>query len=178
MNMRKLAVIYLFCFLPAILLADTELKWIYYDSDSYEEPAGGSFTFLVNPKDNVYAMSLAQEAWIRNTPIFGGAFISLMYNGIETNWYSSLGCTIRVMPGWRIAPFAGGGGAYNLGFYSDSNEDSRKNDSYWSGHVEGGLRLWSSERLIFVEILCRYTWTSLGNKHDYWFAGVATRPGL
>lgn len=180
MSVEKLYIICLYCSMTAMLFAGVEYesRWGYYDADNYEERVGGSFSFLVNPKDDVYALSLAEEGWIRRTPVFGGAFIAILYNGIETNWYSSLGCTIRIMPHWMIVPFIGTGGAYNLAFSSNSNDKTQDETYYWSAHVEAGFRLWFHEELNFIEILGRYTWSSRGDKHDYWFVGLATRPGL
>ncbi len=60
----------------------------------------------------------------------------------------------------------------------DVSNLSNKSDSYWGGHVESGFRLWMNNRVRLLEILGRYTWSSLGTEHDYWLVGISTGVGI
>jgi hypothetical protein len=161
-----------------------------FDPEPYEEPAGGSFAFLLNPDDQVYGISGGSGTWLRGTPIFGDYFISLFSNEIENAVYSGVGMTIRIMPHWQIAPFIGGGGSYNYSFSHGSTTDSSvtttvttdewpdRGDSYWAAHAEAGVRVWFSNRLQLFEIMVRKNSTSLEGDRDYWLVGISTGVGL
>ena len=98
------------------------------------------------------------------------------------------------MPHWRFAPFAGGGGSYNYSLSnrnkttqtpstlappSDPNEPQDKGESYWGGHAEAGFRLWMANRVQLIELMGRYTWTSLeGDDRSYWTACISTGTGF
>ncbi len=160
------------------------------DTDAYEEPAGGSIAFLVNPDDQIYGVSGGSGVWLTGTPVFGDYFISLFGNGIEDAIYSGVGMTFRIMPHWRIAPFIGGGGSYNYSFsqktseeetiaeLTDTDEWPDRGDSYWAAHYEAGVRLWFRNRLQLLELMVRQTSTSLDGDRDYWLVSISTGVGL
>jgi hypothetical protein len=140
--------------------------------DDYEEPAGPNAHFLFNPADELYGVSVGGGIWLRNTPVFADYFASVFDDGYEESWYSAFGMTLRLMPHWRLAPFAGAGGSYDLAL-SSSTEDrpdtlSDGGECYWGGHVEAGLRAWFPWRYRMLEVGCRYTWTSLSDEREYW----------
>ena len=149
-----------------------------FDREDYEEEACGTFAFLFNTEDEVYGIGFGSGTWIKDSPVFGDYFISLFSNGIEDAFYTGLGMTIRIMPHWSVAPFVGGGGSYNFSWASDTDDDEELEDrgaSYWAGHAEAGVRVWTGGRLGLIELLGRYTWSSLEGERDYWLIGLSTR---
>jgi hypothetical protein len=163
------------------------------DAEDKEEPAGSSFMFAANPVDEIYGMTLGMGVWVRNTPFFGDYFLGMFQNGIEDAFYSNFGLTIRIMPHWKLAPFVGAGGSYNYSWSSstsasedeteaaaepEEDDSADRGDSYWSGHAETGFRLWIDNRLRLLEIMGRYTWSSLGSDRDYWLVGISTAAGI
>lgn len=161
-----------------------------FDREDYEEPAGASFAFLLNPVDDIYGISIGSGTWLAGTPVFGDYFVRLFYNGLEEATYSSLGMTLRIMPHWRTAPFVGAGGSYNYSFtraeansrdatFVVQGEDANiAGDSYWGGHVEAGLRIRFASRLQLLEFMGRYTWSSNSGDRDYWLVGISTGVGI
>jgi hypothetical protein len=157
-----------------------------YNVEDYEESAGGSAAFLLNPRDGIYGISVGSGTWLRNTPVFGDYFLDLFSNSIEDSWYTGAGMTLRLMPHWRLAPFVGAGGSYN---YSLSNHGSndvisapqsalpKRGESYWGGHVETGFRFWTGGIFRLFELNARYTWSALQGERDYWQIGIATGTG-
>ncbi len=164
------------------------------DHADYEEPAGASFAFLLNPADDIYGISVGSGVWLRGTPVFGDYFIRLYHSGIEDTVYSGIGMTFRLMPHWRLAPFIGVGGSYD---YSLSNpgetntvgsagvgvgtmaEPIDRGDSFWAGHVESGVRLWLANRVGLLEVFGRFTWTSFEeDDRDFWLMGIGTGMGF
>lgn len=157
-----------------------------FNREDYEESAGGSFSFLLNPEDDIYGMSFGDGTWLKGAPVFGDYQISLFSHGAEDSWYSAMAMTIRIMPRWRFAPFVGGGGSYNYSFkrqeenvllYEENTVDDR-GDSYWGGHAEAGFRIWLNNRVRLLELSARYTWTDLDGERDYWLAGITTGAGI
>ncbi|MFC1498149.1 hypothetical protein ACFLS1_06735 [Verrucomicrobiota bacterium] len=153
------------------------------EPEDREESAGGSFTFLLNPEDDIYGMSWNSGSWLKNTPVFGDYSMRLLSNKIEDSFYSGLGLTIRLMPHQRFAPFIGVGGSYNYSASSESSDDDDdeledRGASYWGGHVEAGFRVWLRNRMRLFEIMGRYTWSSLGDDHEYWLVGIGTGLGI
>jgi hypothetical protein len=180
-----------------ILLAALLLLWpsggrcAFEEEDENEEAAGASGGFLANPADKIYGVSVGYGVWIRETPVFGDYFVNLFSNGIEDSWYSGLGMTIRLMPHWRFAPFAGGGASYNYSLSGRSQveepsattatgrETDLRGDSYWGGHAEAGLRIWIPNRIRLLEIMGRYTWSSSRVADpDYWLVGLSLGAGI
>ena len=161
-----------------------------YDREDYEEPAGPSIAFLLNPSDDIWGISLGSGTWLTDTPVFGDYFVRLFYNGIEEATYSGIGMTLRLMPHWSVAPFVGAGGSYNYSFNraevdtSDStfvvqgDDYSAAGESYWGGHVETGLRIWFNSRVQLIEVMGRYTWSSNEGERDYWIVGISTGVGI
>jgi hypothetical protein len=161
-----------------------------FDRESYEEPAGASFAFLLNPSDDIWGIGIGSGTWLVGTPVFGDYFVRLFYNGLEEATYSSLGMTLRLMPHWRVAPFAGFGGSYNYSMSQPEIDDregavvvqgqdySGLGESYWGGHVEAGVRFWSSSRRKLFELMGRYTWSSNEGEKDYWLVGIGTGVGM
>jgi hypothetical protein len=162
-----------------------------FEAEDYEEEAGSSFAFLGNPADEIYGMSLGFGTWLKGTPVFGDYFVRLLKNGIEDSVYSGLGMTFRLMPHWRLAPFVGAGGGYDASLSNRAKEDEfqtqprdpeelpERGESYWGGHVESGVRLWTGNRIRLLELMGRYTWSSLSSDgHDYWLVGISTAAGI
>jgi hypothetical protein len=161
-----------------------------YNREDYEEPAGASFAFLLNPSEDIWGIAIGSGTWLVNTPVFGDYFIRLFYNGLEETTYSGIGMTLRLMPHWRVAPFAGAGGSYNYALNraeADSEngslvvhgEDySGAGTSYWGGHAEAGMRIWFNSRLQLLEVMGRYTWSSNDGDRDYWLIGISTGVGI
>jgi hypothetical protein len=159
-----------------------------FNASEYEEPGGSSFTWLVNPEDKIYGVSFGSGTWLRRTPVFGEFSFGFFSNGIEDSWYSAAGMSFRLMPHWRYAPFAGGGGSYNYSFSGeddgeepvilDERELYERGKSYWAYHAEAGIRMWFRGRSNMLELMARYTWPSLEGDHEYWFAGIGTGGGF
>ena len=162
-----------------------------FESDDYEEPAGASFAFLLNPDDQIYGIGGGSGLWLRGTPVFGDYFVSLFSSEIENAMYSGVGMTLRLMPHWRVAPFIGGGGSFNYSLSQGSTtnnvtsptstEDEAWPDrgtSYWAGHAEAGVRMWFNNRLQLLEFMLRYTATSHEGDRDYWLIGISTGTGI
>jgi hypothetical protein len=145
------------------------------EDESKEEPAGGSCMALMNPGESIYGLSVGFGLWVKNTPIFGDYFLRLTSSRLEDAWYLGGGLTVRALPHGRVAPFIGAGGSYDRSISGPSDDDDElddRGDSYWGGHVEGGVRVWTGGRYRLVEILLRHTWSSLGEDHNYWLLGV------
>ncbi len=142
-----------------------------FDRESYEEDAGSNFLCFFSPEHTIYGIGYGSGTWLRNVPIFGDYSARLYYNGIEKAVYSGVGMTLRVMPRWTWAPFVGAGGHYNYSITQESlDPDERlpsRGDSYWSGHAEGGFRLWLRQRSQFFDVAYRQTWSSLKGERDY-----------
>jgi hypothetical protein len=147
------------------------------EAEDYEEPAGANVDFLLNPTDDLYGLSVGGGMWLRETPVYADYFVSLFDDGYEDAWYSAVGMTLRLMPHWRLAPFAGAGGSYDYGLGNNSAEDrtdpaSARAENYWGGHVEAGVRAWLPWRYRMLELGGRYTWTSLPDERAYWTAFI------
>lgn len=181
---RLLLVIVCMCVVGPVIAVD----WDNFKGEDYEEPAGGSFALLANPQDNIYGFSIGDGTWLKNTPVFGDYFLGFFNSKKEDAWYSDIGMTIRIMPHWQVAPFVGAGGSYN---FSLSNLSGDKNsavlqpgefkdqgDSFWGGHTEAGVRVWTSENRMLFELMGRYTWTSLEGDRNFWLAGLSVGAGL
>ena len=161
-----------------------------YDREDYEEAAGASFAFLLNPSDDIWGISLGSGTWLVDTPVFGDYFVRLFYSGMEETTYSGIGMTLRIMPHWQVAPYVGAGGSYNYAFNradADSSESSFTVNgedrtglgrSYWGGHAEAGVRIWFDSRLKLLEAMGRYTWSSNEGDRDYWLVGISTGVGI
>jgi hypothetical protein len=157
------------------------------DADDLEVPAGESFLLFANPSDEVFGFSGNSAMWIRDTPVLGDYFAQIFWNGIEDAVYAGLGLTIRLMPHWDVAPFAGVGGSYNCSLGANSGEDDAgetpdgelpdRGDSYWGGHVEAGVRFRAANRWSMFEVMVRYTWSSLDGDRDTWIAGIGAGTG-
>lgn len=155
-----------------------------YEREDYEESAGSSFSFLMNPDAGIYGVSMGSGTWLKNAPIFGDYFIRYLVSDIEDATYTGAGLTLRLMPRWALAPFIGAGGSYNyrLSVLSAYQEESSTlkymGDSYWGGHVECGFRLWMVNKVQLLEFMGRYTVSSSGDGHEYWLASIATGTGF
>jgi hypothetical protein len=162
------------------------VDWENFKGEDYEEPAGGSVAVLLNPQDNIYGLAFGDGTWLKNTPVFGDFGLSMFSNGIEDSFYSGVSMTIRLMPHWRFAPFAGGGGSYNYSLSQSSEEDSTsetkefkdQGDSYWGYHAEAGLRVRTPQGIMLFELMGRYVWTSLEEDRNYWLAGISVGAGI
>ncbi len=136
------------------------------DPELYEEDAGLSFSFQMNPVESIYGVAFEQGTWLVNTPVFGQYFLTTFYSGPEEALYGGVGLILRLMPHWNLAPFAGAGASFN---YSGWTMDA---DNYFGGHAEGGFRLWFGDRMHFLELLGRQTFSSINRDHDYWIVSL------
>lgn len=154
-----------------------------FDPSVYEEPAGANWALLLNPADGFYGLTSGWGVWLRNTPVFADYRFDLFENGIEDAFYGGFGLTLRLMPHWRVAPFAGGGGSYNWSWSRTEDTGSTtippdRGESYGAGYVDAGVRIQVSSYLRFVELSGRYTWPSLeGPDRDYWLIAIGTGIG-
>jgi len=190
---RRLAIAALLCGLG---LGGAAWAWD-LDHEDYEEPAGASFAFLLNPVDDIYGISLGSGVWLRGTPVFGDYFIRLFRSGIEDMAYSGLGMTLRLMPHWRLAPFVGAGGSYDYALMARAEPDPvdaalpranatvgteqpvDRGDSFWGAHAEGGVRWWLANRVGLLEVFARFTWTSFeAGERDFLLIGISTGTGF
>ncbi len=142
-----------------------------FDRESYEEDAGTNFILLFSPEHAIYGVGMGGGTWLRGTPVFGDYAARLYWNDIEKGLYSGVGMTLRIMPRWTFAPFAGGGGNYNHALTSEVDEPDpdfpKRGESYWSWHAEGGVRFWLHERRQFLDLAWRQTWSSMRGERDY-----------
>ncbi len=154
-----------------------------FERERYEEPGDHSVAVLLNPEDSIYGLSLGQGTWLTGTPVFGDYFMRIFSNGIEDAWYSGLGMTLRIMPRWRMAPFAGVGGSYNYSLSQPQptvgeREWEDQGRSYWGGHAEVGIRITLDHPIGLLELFGRHTWTSFSESdRDYWLLGLSTGTG-
>jgi hypothetical protein len=155
-----------------------------FDPSVYEEPAGANWAVLMNPADSFYGLTTGWGLWLRNTPVFADYRLDLFNNGIEDAFYGGFGLTLRLMPHWRVAPFAGGGGSYNwTGSRRDvepvsAGEPPDRGQSYGAGYVDVGVRVQVPFYLRFIELSGRYTWPSLeAPDRDYWLIAIGTGLG-
>jgi hypothetical protein len=149
--------------------------------DDYDQPAGPSFAFQFNPVDDIYGLAVGDGTWLKGTPVFGDFALGAFNNEIENAFYSDIAMTLRIMPHWRVTPFVGAGGSYNLSWSQDTEVDDSvledRGASYWGGHVETGLRAWEVGRVRLIELMVRYTWSSLPGDRDYFLIGISLPPG-
>lgn len=160
-----------------------------FDAESREEPAGASFGVALNTQDDVYGIVFGSGLWLRDTPVFGNYELDLFSSRIEDAWYSGFGLTLRLMPHTTVAPFAGGGGSYNLTLTEEQDGDFEpppgkdeplpdRGESYWAYHAEAGIRFWVPSVVQLVELCGRYTWSALDGDRDYWMVIVSTGTGF
>jgi hypothetical protein len=175
-----------------IMLAATCFGSTIWDDDfrheDYEEEAGATFMVLLYPADRVYGVAFGSATWLKNTPVCGDYFIDILSNGVEDEWYAGLGMTLRLMPHWTVAPFAGIGGAYHHSAGENDpqppadgtadGEPPDRGDSYWSWHFEGGVRWWTGGAIQLVELMGRQTMPNLEGDRDYWTIGISTGTGF
>lgn len=149
-----------------------------YDVTDYEEDAGISIVGFRDPAGDVYGGGFESGVWLKGTPVFGELFGHWLANRLQDGNYYSVGSSLRIMPPFVVAPFAGAGGSYN-GLTSRRSEPHpepagwREADrSYWQAHAEGGLRVWyGAQRDRFVEATYRYHWTDAGRDFNFgWIA--------
>jgi len=156
--------------LTLLLPAAYAYDWSSYNVEDFEESAGAIGCFEFNPAEDIYGISAGDGTWLTGTPVFGDFFLPVFWNGIEDALYAGVGMTIRIMPHWKFAPFAGGGASYNLSLTgTDESEFSEtpRGESYWGGHTEGGVRIQTARG--FYEALGRFTWSSSEvEDSDYW----------
>ena len=147
-----------------------------YDVNEIEESAGMSLSIFRSTDGDVYGGGYETGVRIVNTPIMGEIFGHWLSNDIEEGNFYSVGVTLRLMPRWDIAPFAGGGAAYN-GLLSDRSDSfasppPRPAQSYWSFHVEGGLRLWFGTHRHFIEGTYRQHYSDAGSDFAYGWVAI------
>lgn len=150
-----------------------------FDRESYEEPAGSSFSLFASPDDEIYGVGFGSGTWLKNAPVLGDYLLRMYYHGEERAYYSGIGMTLRLMPRWTYAPYVGGGGNYNYAF-AHSGRAYEQNDGrgadYWSGHAEAGLRLWRPHRFQFFEVAFRQTWNAGPRDYPLFFIGFGQGP--
>ncbi len=155
-------------------------RWSDFDPADYEEDGGSGFTVFSRPGDGVYGFGFGSGLWLKNTPVFGDYLIRLYRHRGERAYYSGIGMTLRLMPRWTVAPYIGGGGNYNYslsrsGRAADETERAA-GGSYWSGHVETGLRIWMPRRLQFIDAAVRRAWNAGPDDYTLVFVGFGTGP--
>ncbi|MCX7590042.1 MAG: hypothetical protein N2255_00280 [Kiritimatiellae bacterium] len=177
-------------FIALLILLAASDALMGFEREDYEEEAGASSSFLLNPSDDVYGIGLGGGTWLKGTPVFGDYSVRLFRNGIEDAFYGGIGLTIRIMPHWMLAPFAGAGGSYSHSLsrgaseksarmFSSAGEEAERGRSYWAVEVETGFRFWCGGRLGFLELNFRRLWPSLEDgRHGYWLIGIGMRPGI
>jgi hypothetical protein len=184
--MRTLASLPVIFVCTMLMLAGAARADIFdYDfrGEDLEEPGGAGYAFIMSPGDGIYGLNTGWGVWIKNTPVFGDYFVSFFENGIEDAFYTGFGLTIRLMPHWRVAPFAGAGGSYNRSWATQTDtveppgQPADRGESYAAGHVEAGVRVALPNRARRVEISGRYTWTSLEGNRNYWLVGLGVGAG-
>ncbi len=175
---------YILGFVGALLLALWTSPTAAYDVENYEEAGGGAISFWINPVDTLYGLSLDNSVWLRQTPIMATYFLATFWTGKEEAWYSGIGLTLRIMPHWRFAPYAGGGGSYNLSMMKGDQDDLDPEiddwgESFWAWHAEGGLRITFPRKRSALELGFRYTWPSLdGDSREYWMGIISLVEGF
>lgn len=191
MPIRKEAVL-IACMLLGAAAASAGIGDDDWDREQYEEDAGSSFALLFNWRDDVYGIGFGAGTWLRDTPVFGDYFLSLLSSGIEDAWYGGVGMTIRLMPHAKVAPFVGAGGSYNHSLSGGRDDAAGTNtvavsgeaiptdrgESYWAWHAEAGVRVWLANRVGLIELMGRQTWSSLGSDRSYWLIGISTGTGF
>jgi hypothetical protein len=167
----------------ALLLAASGARaydWDSYRVEDFEEPAGSASLIECSPTGRgTYGVGLGSGTWLAGTPVFGDYAVSLFWNDIEDAWYGNVGMTLRLMPHWKVAPFVGGGGAYNRPLGSGGTNDASaasdtgaQAEAYWAGIAEAGIRVYAGRS--FYEILGRQVWSSAKREDsDYWTIRLA-----
>lgn len=161
-----------------------------FEPSAYEEPGGVTFSFACCPSEGVYGIGYGDGTWLVGTPVFGDYAVSLFSNGRDAFWFCGVGMTLRLLPHWRVAPFAGVGGAYNYilssgrsGSAGDSGSShvgspvveqvSRDAEgSYWTGHAEVGLRIGTASGGRFLELVLRHVLPSSIHEESMTLAGL------
>jgi hypothetical protein len=141
------------------------IDWAAFQGEEYEEYAGGYWQVEADPQGRIYGLGGGFGLWLRHTPVCADYFSSLFWNRIENGIYGGLGMTLRLMPHWTVAPFAGCGGSYNYILAKDienveapADPTVERGAAYWAGHAEAGVRLRFSSGTL--ELLARYTWSA------------------
>jgi hypothetical protein len=154
--------------------------WDDLDGESLEEPGGAWFAFEFGPMDSVYGVTGGDSTWIVDTPIMGDFYATTFYNNEEKAIYVGAGLSLRLMPRWKVAPFVGGGGSFNLSAFKTEDEERINRDgkkvntgeNYWAGHAESGVRFEVDSG--FYELMVRYTWSGSDlDDSDYWLFRVS-----
>jgi len=133
-----------------------------FEGEDYEVPAGALAFAELNPIESVYGLGYGDQTWLKETPVLGEYFLTLFYNDLESMLYLGLGLSLRIQPHWRVAPFIGGGGSFNLALGGSSTEpatdEAESGESYGAGHVEAGVQWEAGGRM--YELLARWVTTS------------------
>ena len=173
-HIRQVRLIFVLLILPLLSAAA-------FDPEDYEEPAGMSVSFMMNPKDGIYGLSFEDGTWLVGTPLMGQLMVSTYRHGVAESYYGGLGMIFRLMPRTRLAPYAGAGASYNWAFGSSSNKVSSDEkpvaNSYWGGHAEAGVRIWTARRDQFFELSGRQTWNLDDNRLNFWSIGISYGQG-
>ena len=64
-----------------------------FEPEEYEEDAGASFAFLLNPEDDIYGISVGAGTWLKGTPVFG--LTDSVTEPISSIWVISCGAVVR-----------------------------------------------------------------------------------
>lgn len=179
-DLRETVLILVFLGCAALAQTARAYDWSSYNVEDFEESAGAIGCFEINPADDIYGVSVGDGTWLTGTPVFGDFFLPFFYNGIEDAVYAGAGMTLRIMPHWKYAPFAGAGASYNLSLSGTDDSDFSENpkgESYWGGHAESGIRIQTQTGS--YEIMGRFTWSSSEIEDaDYWIIRVGWGSGF
>lgn len=150
-----------------------------FEAEDYEEPAGLCFAVHANPSRGDWQFGFEDGTWLINTPIMGQAFLGAMRLHMTESWYGGIGMTLRLMPRWTFAPFAGAGGGYYHAWSSNESPDQPSDPdrngprSFWGGIAETGVRVGFPDRRHFVDATIRYMWNSSDHRLNHGTVGVA-----
>lgn len=129
------------------------VDWAAYSADRVEEAGGGAALFQAGADPASFGLGLEFATRLRGAPWLGSSFASLLWYDFDAEaLFGEPSLTLRLtMPGWRLAPYAGGGGSYRFCFSEiDDGTDAdaatragydRRDDSHWAAHLVAGLRL-------------------------------------
>jgi len=143
-----------------------------YDVRHYEESAGLSVAGFYGESGDIYGGGFESGAWLTGTPVFGELFGHWFSHKKEAGNYYAVGMSLRILPRWTVAPFAGGGAAYNR-LLSEQAVDQRADparspeSSYWTAFADAGLRIWINDQRTFLEGTYRYHWSNLDTHKTY-----------
>lgn len=152
-----------------------------FDREAYEESGGTACQVQAAPSEAIYGLAFTDGTWLVGAPVFAEYGVSLFSDGESEGLFGGAGMTLRVMPRGAVAPFAGIGGCYNHRFEGEEPGGTLpvgasrppRQESYWAGLFEGGLRVRVGAGGRFVEAAGRYVLPGLADEPGYWLLTVS-----